>query len=151
MLEALEFSKYVLAKAENIGYPISNFQLQQMLYIIQRYLVSNDKYAFEDYFHAWRLGPVVPAVYNEFSYYAGTPIKISRCCEQSITLPFEPIYIDVINEIITKYSEFRPYELQKIVCVKDGAWETVYDSGKGIKNIIPYLLIKKENEGLPNE
>ena len=75
-MKALDLAKYILVKAEMLDKPISNFQLQQILYIIQKYFLLNDKYAFLEYFYAWRIGPVIPRVYCEFSYHAGCPIKL---------------------------------------------------------------------------
>jgi Uncharacterized phage-associated protein len=143
-LKALDLAKYILVKAEILGQPVSNFQLQQILYIIQKYFLLKDKYAFLEYFYAWRMGPVIPRVYCEFSYYAGHPIRIAHFTKPFIVLPFVPDFKEVVNSIIEKCCQLRSVEMQKITCCDGGAWECVYDKGKGLKQEIPYLMIKTE-------
>ncbi len=143
-MKALDLAKYILVKAEMLDKPISNFQLQQILYIIQKYFLLNDKYAFLEYFYAWRIGPVIPRVYCEFSYHAGYPIKIAHFTKPLIVLPFMSDFKDAVNVIIEKCCQLRPVEMQKITCCDAGAWERVYDRGRGLKQEIPYLMIKTE-------
>ena len=114
-LKALDLAKYILVKAEILGQPVSNFQLQQILYIIQKYFLLKDKYAFLEYFYAWRMGPVIPRVYCEFSYYAGHPIRIAHFTKPFIVLPFVPDFKEVVNSIIEKCCQIRPVEMQKII------------------------------------
>lgn len=143
-MEALDLAKYILIKAEMLGKPINNFQLQQILYIIQKYFLSNDKCAFLEYFYAWRIGPVIPRVYCEFSYHAGMPIRIAHFTRRLVKLSFLPDYDEAINNIITQCCRLRPVEMREITCCKGGAWNLIYNHGRGLKNKIPYLMIKSE-------
>jgi uncharacterized phage-associated protein len=43
-------------------HPISNLQLQKILYYIQKTFLENGMVAFDDEIEAWKFGPVVPAV-----------------------------------------------------------------------------------------
>ena len=68
-MKALEVAKYVVTKCKKDEYPISNLQLQKILYYIQHdFLKKNNKPLFDDDFEAWKFGPVVPSVYYEYSY-----------------------------------------------------------------------------------
>ena len=63
MYSALELSKYIVTKCINDGEPISNLQLQKILYYIQRDFLRQGEAAFSDTIEAWQFGPVVPNVY----------------------------------------------------------------------------------------
>ena len=61
MYKALELAKYVVSKCIQDDNPISNLQLQKILFYIQRdYLQNENRAAFADEIEAWRFGPVVP-------------------------------------------------------------------------------------------
>ena len=68
MYGALDLSKYIVAKCIEDGLPISNLQLQKILYYIQKDFLKRDEMAFPDDIEAWQFGPVVPNVYY---YYCG--------------------------------------------------------------------------------
>lgn len=63
MYRAIELSKYIVSKCIDDGFPISNLQLQKILYYIQRDFLRIGKPAFPDAIEAWQFGPVVPNVY----------------------------------------------------------------------------------------
>ena len=66
MYKAIDVAKYIVNKCIDDGYPISNLQLQKILYFIQRYYLQKDDQLFDDDFEAWQFGPVIPAVYYKF-------------------------------------------------------------------------------------
>lgn len=73
---AIDIAKYVINFCYKKGNPISNLQLQKILYYIQGYSFAlRDKEAFCDEILAWQYGPVVKAVYDTFSLYAAMPIE----------------------------------------------------------------------------
>ena len=48
MYSAIHLSKYIVSKCVSDGHPISNLQLQKMLYYIQKDYLSRDDQAFSD-------------------------------------------------------------------------------------------------------
>ena len=58
---------YTVSKCINDGLPISNLQLQKILYYIQKRYLTDNKTAFDDDFEAWQFGPVIPLVYYKYS------------------------------------------------------------------------------------
>lgn len=50
---AVDLSKYIVYKCITEGQPISNLQLQKILYYIQREFLKNDRIAFADDIQAW--------------------------------------------------------------------------------------------------
>ena len=59
---ALDLSKYIVSKCVREHCPISNLQLQKILYYIQKDFLLRDSIAFADEIEAWQFGPVVPNV-----------------------------------------------------------------------------------------
>ena len=61
--DALEVAKYVINKCTVENYPVSNLQLQKILYFLQKkYLIQQGRRLFKDAIEAWQFGPVVSEV-----------------------------------------------------------------------------------------
>ncbi len=75
MYMAIDLAKYIVSKCTRERTPISNLQLQKILYYIQKeWLISFEKPFFIDDIEAWQFGPVVPNVYFHFSGFGAMPI-----------------------------------------------------------------------------
>lgn len=71
MYDGLELSKCILDNC-----PITNLQLQRILYLVQRnFLQKRGCPAFEDSIQAWQFGPVIPCVYYYFCGFGAMPIS----------------------------------------------------------------------------
>ena len=76
MLSALDLSKYIITKCMNYRKPISNLQLQKILYYIQvEFLKTKGVPAFSDEIEAWQFGPVVRAVYQQYCGAGSFPLR----------------------------------------------------------------------------
>lgn len=64
MYAALSIARYIIDKCTKERYPISNLQLQKILYYIQREFLQQGMKAFPEEIEAWQFGPVVPEVYK---------------------------------------------------------------------------------------
>ena len=76
MYTAIDLSKYIVLKCIQDEHPISNLQLQKILYYIQKDFLSRDDLAFSDSIEAWQFGPVVPNVYYYYCGYGAMPISL---------------------------------------------------------------------------
>ncbi|WP_313960883.1 type II toxin-antitoxin system antitoxin SocA domain-containing protein [uncultured Parvimonas sp.] len=136
---ALEISKYIIDKCEKDNYPISNLQLQKILYFVQRKFLKDFDFAlFDDDIVAWQFGPVVPSVYYQYCGFGSTEItmeydNISICPEDK----------NIIYKIVCEKREKAPWDLVEETHSKGKAWDVVYDSGKGNGKVIPIDLIKQ--------
>lgn len=76
MRDVMDVAKYVIDFCTRIDNPISNLQLQKILYYIQLNFYRNFHISCfeENLFEAWEYGPVVPAVYYSFNSYGATKI-----------------------------------------------------------------------------
>lgn len=135
MISAIELAKYIVSKCSSDGCPISNLQLQKILFFIQKDRLRKGGWFIADDFEAWQYGPVIKNVYNMFSIYAG--IKIDEV--YSYKLP-ERVKHDV-NAIIEYLRELNPWELVAKTHKENGAWDKIYNDGMGYREIIPKDLI----------
>ncbi len=87
--------------------PITNLRLQKLLYFLQgEYYHASKNRLINDDFYAWKLGPVIPNVYQTFSIFSSTSIpKLDKC--DTLTQDVERI----INEAMEKYAHKSTWQL----------------------------------------
>lgn len=100
--KAIDIAKYVVNKCTIEDYPISNLQLQKILYYIQKDFLKLDMEAFSDEIEAWQFGPVVPEVYYYFCGFGSLPISL----EFSIDVCND--FKDIINPIVEEKKKIKP-------------------------------------------
>ena len=142
MYKAIDVAKYIVNKCIDDGYPISNLQLQKILYFIQRYYLQKDDQLFDDDFEAWQFGPVIPAVYYKFCGYGAMPItsKLNNYNDSDI-LPKDRKNID---DFTKDKRELYPWDLVEEAHRIGGAWDSTVMDGIGNHKIIYKKLIKKD-------
>ena len=73
---AIDIAKIIVNDAIDIGHPITNLKLQKLLYYVQAaFLVEYNTPCFDDDIVAWKYGPVVERVYNDFRIYGSNIIN----------------------------------------------------------------------------
>lgn len=138
MYSAKELSKYIINKCTIDEEYISNLQLQKILFYIQEYYLKKEKRAiFADEIYAWQFGPVVPEVYYEFCGYGAMPIYN----EYNVEIDNEDRRI--IDNIIETKRAMKPWQLVEETHKKNGAWDRVYNQGRGNKQLIPIEYIEE--------
>lgn len=136
--KALDVAKYIVNKCSVENTPISNLQLQKILYYIQRFFLQNKKKAlFVDEIEAWPFGPVVREVYDYFCGFGSMAIFYLQIGESSISKEDS----EFISKIIDEKRKLNPWEMVSDTHQKGKAWDLVYRDGYGYKEIIPKRLI----------
>ncbi len=147
MYPALDIAKYIVTKCKRDEKPISNLQLQKILYYIQREYLHFDSLAFPDSIEAWRFGPVVPTVYYYFCGSGAMPlIPFLEFDGTSISNEDK----STIDRIVEAKRELRPWVMVQETHKAGGAWDQTYQAyreGKISRPIIPVELIKMETVG----
>ena len=138
MYNAIELSKYIVSKCVHDKCPISNLQLQKILYYIQKDFLSRGNPIFGDAVEAWQFGPVVPNVYYYFCGFGAMPITTAY--DNISVMNNDKKYIDPIVE---KKRILNPWDMVDETHKKDGAWDVTYKNGNGNHDIISVGLIKK--------
>ena len=138
MYKAMDLANYIVDKCIKDNAPITNLQLQRILYFVQKEFLKRGSLAFSDDIEAWKCGPVVPNVYFYFCGFGATPISISRDVAPNLSTDK-----NIINSIVEAERSLAPWEMAKETREITGAWSKVYDNGKGNRCIIPVDLIKE--------
>lgn len=136
---AMSLSQYVVTKCESDTKPISNLQLQKIMYFLQSVYCrsTKGKLLFSDQFEAWPYGPVLPKVYEEFSSYGGR--LIHKKIDTAIS--FSPGVQTFIDDGIEVLREQSPWDLVKTSHAPGSPWSQIWNGGIGFKQPIPNELI----------
>lgn len=138
---AMQIANYIINKCYEEKNPISNLQLQKILYYAWvTYYKKTKKTLFVDNICAWPLGPVVPEVYYEYNVYGGRPINIR--CETELDCDDAAI----MDEVVKKYAQIPVNILVDMTHAKGSAWDKIFKNGEGNRQIIPFDLIKSTTQ-----
>ena len=148
LFDVKTLSHYVVNRCTVRQCPVSNLQLQKVLYFLQLYYCYKKKGSallFPESFYSWPYGPVVPSVYEEFSEFGGRVIRKSF----DNSLFSEDGVFGFLNEAIDSLCKKAPWDLVRISHTKGSPWYQVYRNGAGYKERIPNeLIVKAACEGL---
>lgn len=143
-IPAREIACYVLKYCKKKKKPVTNLELQKLLYFIQIELIRESKDIILDNFEAWRFGPVIRGVYYDYCINGPYPITdIFEENEKFISKDIKKIIDKVIRTKIRKIKT-KPWDIAKYIQREEGAWNIVYDNGNGNKKIISKELIKEK-------
>lgn len=133
---AMGIAKYAVSRRYKSGRPISNLQLQKILYFLQIIFASKTgRLLFADQFEAWPYGPVIREVYAEFADCGGFPIRRGFDIDVDVnTKPFLDAGIDTL-------AEKSPWDLVRISHAEGSPWDVVYNREGKHKGTIPNRLI----------
>lgn len=115
------------------GWSLSNLQLQKLLYLAQMFhLGETGEPIFSEDFEAWKLGPVVPAVYQQAKIFGNQPVKSFFTNRRLSEGGASQMLVRTLNELPDR----RPWKLVAITHWGGGAWAKHYNDGD-YGNIIP--------------
>lgn len=138
-ISAENIAKYVVTKCTTECQPVTNIQLQKILYHTQLELLRQGLEPFEDEIEAWRFAPVVADVYYRFSHYGAKPI---RHVFESIELSIE--YTLIIDKVVESTRKLKTWDLVMDHNHTAGAWYRVFNGGIGDEKLISIEEIKKD-------
>lgn len=138
---ALDLSKYIIHYSNEKLNSISNLKLQKILYFlwIEYYRIMNQP-LFLDEICAWKLGPVVPNVYYEYCFYAGSPLYSDKSAD------LDEADIKIVNRILDKYLRISSSKLVEQTHKQGTPWDIIYQDGVGNRKCIPFSLIIDKGE-----
>lgn len=133
-------AQYVLEQCKKKKKPISNLQLQKMLYYIQIELMKKENDSISEEFQAWRFGPVINNVY--YDYCVNGPYAITDIFKEPGELTKE--VKDVADKVIKDKINMDPWKMVEHTHRIEGAWFKTYNNGEGNKRVIPKDLIREK-------
>lgn len=132
MRKAKSVANYVIAYGMKIGHPVSNLQLQKILYYIQVYFLKKKGIPFfKDEIEAWQFGPVIPTVYYQHAAFGPAPITMFKT--QKIDLEQEEK--KDLEQIVKEKAILSLLEIVADTNKKWKAWDMYYKVNE--RNIIP--------------
>lgn len=138
MYSALSIADHIVAYHTGKEWTITNLRLQKLLYFIQAYFLTFlNRECFTEEMEAWKYGPVVPEVYEEYKCYGNSNIPYTgssgnqRICREDII---------VIDELLDHFSEYTANELVEITHNQD-PWLMHYRPNRNA--VIPKKSIKE--------
>lgn len=133
---AMDIARYAVTRRYKCGKPISNLQLQKILYFLQFvYASETGSLLFPDQFEAWPYGPVVREVYVEFSDCGGFPIK------QEFDTTVDGAISSFLDAGVDTLAGKSPWDLVRISHAEGSPWDVVYNQEGKHKGTIPNELI----------
>ncbi|RIE17683.1 Panacea domain-containing protein [Candidatus Cryosericum septentrionale] len=128
-LTALSVAGYFIElAAESDENDLTNLKLQKLLYFAQgKHLSQFDTPLFHDDIEAWKLGPVVRAVYSEYKKCGAFPITVfdGSPTSASRNLP-EPIKAFLKKRVWDKYGKYSASYLVSLSHKQGGPWRKFY-------------------------
>lgn len=134
--KALDVAKYIVTKCYMDHCPVTNLQIQKILYYIQKDFLKKGTSAFDDEIEAWQFGPVVPEVYYFFC--GNGSMRILSTYSYNLDVGFT----QQIDKIILQKRRLDPWELVADTHEPGKAWSRIYRNGLGDHSIIPKHLIR---------
>lgn len=126
-MEALTVAKYVINFAIQAGCPISNLQLQKILYFLNgEYHEATNEWLIGDAFLSYPLGPVNKEVYRTYRGYGA-----SKIWKQDHTALDREVQQDVVDRILKKRVCMSARQLVDESHQREGAWKkTIQEKGQ---------------------
>lgn len=140
MYPAIRIAEYIIDKCTRDGLPISDLQLQKILYYIQlNFIRSFGVRAFNDDIVAKPYGPLVPSVYDVYKSFGASAI----CLEyDGICGLYDGQQKAVADWVIEACRDLNPWVLVEKSHNKNGPWYKIYNS-LGTDTVIPIELIEE--------
>ena len=139
-IQGLDIAKYILSQTS-----CTHMKLEKLTYMCYAdYLCKYDEKLFEDDIYAFRYGPAVDSVYDEYrNTKSDLLIEIDQIVVESrfSALPNGEQVLNVINDVLRKYGDCTAAELMRITHADESPWSQV-DCRKPYQ-IIPDEVIKK--------
>ena len=146
-MDALDLAGYVVKYGVDHYTPVSNLQLQKILYFLQIRSIQINGAEFPimetPHFEAWPFGPVIRKVYEAFHLSGGMPIIIFPK-----KIRTDAIVENYVDECLSTLCAKKSWNLVDFAHRKDGAWAKNYI--EGLKTPIKDEDICIEANSLPN-
>lgn len=142
MYSVIEIAKFVISYCMGKGTPISNLQLQKILYYLQVYYLRKGYSLFKEEIYAWQHGPVVPEAYYMFSGYGASKIQNIYSTEISPQMQAE------IEPLIEQLRNLDPWTLVDMTHREGQPWDQVYNDKIDPTGLIDKRLLAMDDTPL---
>lgn len=126
MLRALDVANFFIELANNVPEEcMTNLRVNKLVYYAQGWALAKlGRPLFNEDIQAWKLGPVIPSVYQAFKPCGS---DIIRNAEGDNTYDmFTSEELDVLLEVFRTYGQYTTYKLINMTHEKGTPWDIVY-------------------------
>lgn len=135
MYDARQIANFVLDYADAKGVPVTLMALLKLLYFAHGwYLAQHDAPLIKNRFEAWRHGPVIRAVYEEFQSEKGRPIRgratiLNPISAERFIAPtgFPSEVEDFIKNIFDAYGYLHAFRLSDLTHEQGSPWSELWN------------------------
>lgn len=147
MQKSLTIANYFIKKARETGMEMTPMKLIKMVYIANGwYLALKGEPLIDEKAEAWKYGPVVKSVYNEFKHYSRGQInELYSDLSGRMPMPTDEELIKFLDRIWEVYGSYNGLQLSALTHQKDTPWYTTWHDKGGHRResaIIDNELIK---------
>jgi len=131
--------------AENSGKPLTNMQLQKLVFLSQGYsLALLGRQIYYHNTHAWQFGPVVPKLYKSLQKYGRSFVNEELQTDDQVIDPSQEL--DVIEAVWEVYGHMTGNQLSTLTH-KDGTpWSVTWKSSQF--GVIPESVISEHYKSI---
>ena len=150
-LRGIDVAKYILSKIQ-----CTHLKLQKLVYLCYaEYLTQNKERLFEDKIYAFRYGPVIQTVYNEYKTFGDDTVQDDDVLVREI-LNIMPARsrilfadsgtkkLECIDEVIKKYGDYKASELVELTHQEKTPWSKTY-SNENFQEIEDETILEYHN------
>lgn len=147
-MKAMDLAAHVINRCIDLDMPVSNLKLQKMLYFLDiNFLINFDKKLIDEDFEAWQYGPVLKDVYDKYSFFAASSIRIRQKPENDLPEEYKNSIINNIDHL----AKIDAWALVEYSHRDNTPWSKVYRNGAGNHQKIPNELLREYAQNIKNE
>lgn len=135
-MKSIDIAKYVINKRNKLQAPISNLELQYLLYAIKKEFLELGINLFDESCEAWMWGPCFPSVYYTYCGFGSLPIQMNY------EVFLNKGYKNIIDNVIIRKIDYQFYNYSSEIMGENSAWKQTYDK-HGSHAIITNELIER--------
>jgi uncharacterized phage-associated protein len=122
------------------GQGLSPMKIQKLAYLAHGYyLAETGEPLLDEYFEAWRFGPVLPSLYHQCKKFGRNEIDryiedfdVETGRSSPAPMPDDLTVLDIVRFVWTTYGKMSAVELSDWTHAKDGPWAQTTNSGASI-------------------
>ena len=131
-------ANYFLERAEAERRPLTQLKLIKLVYIAYGwYLALTGNRLFEEPIQAWKHGPVIRSLYDEFKHFGSAPIDCKAMDFDLDTLEFHAPHVPdddketrlILDRVWASYKDFSASALRNKTHEVDSPWDRAYVDG----------------------
>lgn len=141
--ETIKISYYIIKHCKDNKIEITNLKLNKLLYFINiQYMLENSGIPiFDEEFLAWRHGPILQSVYNQFCLGLILP-PVDKL--NSIVSSLSKNKIEIIDRVLKRKASTPAWKLVEETHISNGPWENVYKNNKDVNGICKASISNKD-------